>query len=101
MLNGRKPVGCISAVKLVGPVEVRGGLFQDVTLFGDAAVHAEDEAIAPSTSWAAKQRNTNRGSLPKHLPRIEELIEPDSTICGCGAERHVIGEDMSRVSTAE
>ena len=37
----------------------------------------------------------NRGSLPKHLPRIEEVIEPDSTRCCCGAERHVIGEDRS------
>ena len=33
--------------------------------------------------------------MPKHLPRIEEVIEPDSTICGCGSERHVIGEDIS------
>ena len=29
------------------------------------------------------------------LPRIEEVITPDSTTCGCGAERHVIGEDVS------
>lgn len=60
-----------------------------------AAVHAEDEALDPPTSRATKPRNTNRGSLPKHLPRIEEIIAPDSTTCGCGAERHVIGEDAS------
>ena len=60
-----------------------------------AAVHAEDEALDPPTSHAAKPRKTNRGSLPKHLPRIEEVILPDSTTCGCGAERHVIGEDTS------
>ena len=60
-----------------------------------AAVHAEDEALDPPASRPAKPRNTNRGSLPKHLPRIEEVIEPDSTICGCGGERHVIGEDIS------
>jgi len=29
------------------------------------------------------------------LPRIEEVIEPESTVCGCGAERHAIGEDIS------
>lgn len=23
------------------------------------------------------------------------MIEPESTVCGCGAERHVIGEDVS------
>jgi transposase len=60
-----------------------------------AAVHAEDEALDPPASRSAKPRNTNRGSLPKHLIRIEEVIEPDSTTCGCGAERHVIGEDIS------
>jgi transposase len=60
-----------------------------------AAVHAEDEALDPPASRPAKPRTTNRGSLPKHLPRIEEVIEPDSTICGCGGERHVISEDIS------
>ncbi|KIN70356.1 putative transposase [Sulfitobacter donghicola DSW-25 = KCTC 12864 = JCM 14565] len=60
-----------------------------------AAVHAEDEALDPPAPPTAKPRKTNRGSLPKHLPRIEEVIAPDSTICGCGAERHVIGEDVS------
>jgi transposase len=41
-----------------------------------------------------KQRQTNRGSLPKHLERVEIVIEPDLS-CACGAERHVIGEDVS------
>jgi hypothetical protein len=36
-----------------------------------------------------------RGALPNHLPRIEEVIAPDDVICGCGAERHIIGEDVS------
>jgi transposase len=60
-----------------------------------AVIHAEDEALDPPESRPAKPRKTNRGSLPKHLPRIEEVIAPDSMICGCGAERHVIGEDTS------
>jgi len=48
-----------------------------------AVVHAEDAALDPPTSRATKpRRNTNRGSLPKHLPRIEEVITPDNTICG-------------------
>jgi len=60
-----------------------------------AAVHAEDEAADPPTSKPAKPRKTNRGSLPKHLPRIEEVIEPEEITCICGSERHVIGEDIS------
>ena len=41
------------------------------------------------------KRKINRGALPKHLPRIEVVIEPDDKICPCGAERHVIGEDVT------
>jgi len=59
-----------------------------------AAIHAEDEAIDPPKSESAP-RKSNRGHLPKHLPRVEEIIEPESTICVCGAERHIIGEDTS------
>lgn len=63
---------------------------------GIALVEAEGEAhelVTPTQT--SKPRRTNRGSLPKHLPRIEEVIEPEETTCGCGAERHVIGEDVS------
>lgn len=60
-----------------------------------AMVHAEDEADDRKISDKPRPRKANRGSLPKHLPRIEEVIEPDCTICECGCERHVIGEDVS------
>jgi len=63
---------------------------------GIAQVEAEGEAnplVTPTQT--SKPRKTNRGSLPQHLPRIEEVIEPESTICDCGHERHVIGEDIS------
>ena len=59
------------------------------------AVHAEDEAHDRQIGGKPRPRKANRGSLPKHLPRIEEIIEPESTTCACGHERHVIGEDMS------
>lgn len=58
-----------------------------------AVVHAEDEAIDPPK--AASKTRAGRGVLPKHLPRIEEVIAPDDVTCGCGAERHIIGEDVS------
>ena len=38
-----------------------------------AAVQAEDEADAPAGKRVSKPRATNRGSLPSHLPRIEEI----------------------------
>ena len=60
-----------------------------------AALHAEDEADDCLIGRKPRPRRSNRGSLPKHLPRIEEVIEPDSTVCDCGSQRHVIGEDVS------
>ena len=59
-----------------------------------AVVHAEDEAIDPPKPIATLKTRVGRGVLPKHLSRIEEIIAPDVT-CGCGAERHIIGEDVS------
>jgi transposase len=60
-----------------------------------AVIHAEDEADAPVGSRITKPRAINRGSLPKHLPRVEEVIEPESMVCPCGGCLHCIGEDVS------
>ena len=64
-----------------------------------AAIHAEDDSdrLADQSSRATKPkvRNTNRGALPKHLPRIEQVIEPNSSVCACGHDLHIIGEDVS------
>lgn len=60
-----------------------------------AVIHAEDEADAVAGNRINKPRATNRGSLPKHLPRIEEVIEPESLVCACGGCLHCIGEDVS------
>lgn len=44
---------------------------------------------------AAVKRNI--GNLPEHLPRIEEVIEPENLDCPCGCgEMHKIGEDRSQ-----
>jgi len=57
-----------------------------------AVIHAEEDAEDRVAKRPAKPRAANRGSLPKHLPRIEEVIEPDSLICACGGCLHCIGE---------
>lgn len=59
-----------------------------------AVVHAENEAVDLPKDKPAR-RKTNRGSLPKNLERIEEVIEPEDMTCACGADRHIIGEDTS------
>ena len=66
-----------------------------------------EQALAQSAAAAEKtdatrqasrrqQRRVNRGALPKHLPREEVVIEPESTTCPCcqGA-MHRIGEDVA------
>lgn len=60
-----------------------------------AAVRAEEAVDGPATKRASRPRTANRGSLPKHLPRIEEVIEPESLTCVCGGCLHCIGEDVS------
>lgn len=56
----------------------------------------EAEAETSGRDRTDKKRKANRGALPKHLPRTEEVIAPDSTRCPCGCgEMHVIGEDVS------
>ncbi len=63
---------------------------------GIAQVEADGEVdplVTPTQT--SKPRKVNRGSLPGHLPRIEEVLAPESTTCDCGHERHVIGEDVS------
>lgn len=59
-----------------------------------AVVEAEGQS-ASLPPRPAKPRKANLGSLPKHLPRVEEVIQPDSLVCTCGSDRHVIGEDVS------
>lgn len=39
-----------------------------------ATIHAEDEADTPSGKRISRPRFVNRGSLPKHLPRIDEVM---------------------------
>jgi transposase len=45
-----------------------------------------------------KKARRNIGALPKHLPRCEQVLEPDMTACPCCQGRlHKIGEDVSEV----
>ena len=63
-----------------------------------AAIHAEEDAEDRALRRPARPRAANRGSLPKHLPRIEEVIAPESLTCACGGCLHCIGEDGEPLS---
>src|SRR5690606_19244928 len=49
---------------------------------------AEDTADPAKREARASKRRTNRGALPAHLPRIEQVIDIPDKICPCcGAAR--------------
>lgn len=62
-----------------------------------AEADAETEKTDPAVRRArGRERRRSRGALPEHLPRIEVVIEPATTLCPCCAgAMHVIGEDRS------
>jgi transposase len=63
----------------------------------EAAGHAENEEKVPTERTVrAARRRANRGALPAHLPRIEMVVDVDSTTCpGCSGRLHRIGEDVA------
>ena len=53
-------------------------------------------AAAPKSPRSPTKPKRNIGALPKHLPRVEEVIEPETTICQCCAGKlHRIGKDVA------
>ena len=57
------------------------------------AEHARDNA---SRAPAERLRKANRGSLPAHLERIEQVVDIDDKACPCcGGALHQIGEDVA------
>jgi len=68
-------------------------LFEDLET-AIAQTRAEAETRDPPKRRDPAQRNIGR--LPEHLPRIERVIAPASTLCPCGCgEMARIGEDRS------
>jgi transposase len=62
-------------------------------------MHANDDTpVAPPPGKMRKTARRNIGALPKHLPRCEQVLEPDTTGCPCcGGRLHKIGEDVTEV----
>lgn len=65
------------------------------------AGHARDKHVlsfaeGASRAPAERPRKTNRGSLPAHLERIEQVVDIDDKACPCcGGALHQIGEDVA------
>lgn len=63
----------------------------------EAEGFASEEAADPEKhAERARKRRTNRGSLPAHLPRVEQVVDiQDKTCPCCRGALHAIGEDIS------
>jgi transposase len=64
------------------------------------AANDDQSATKPSgaTGTVRKKASRNIGALPKHLPRYEQVLEPDTTACPCcQGQLHKIGEEVSEV----
>lgn len=91
---------------LFGPKSERSSAIMDGQIgldLGDLATDlmpmaANDEPAQSAGLRRAARRPSRRniGALPKHLPRVVEVIEPASTQCPCCAgQLHKIGEDAA------
>ena len=73
--------------------------FEDITVAEGmlaAAQEKADAAVGKTLREPAGPPNRNKGRLPKHLPRVERVIEPESTLCPCGCgEMAKVGEDRT------
>jgi hypothetical protein len=59
--------------------------FEDLNIaISEAEEQKQDQAPSDDTSKRKRVAKRNRGNLPKDLPRIERVIEPDSLECPCG-----------------
>lgn len=57
---------------------------------------SEEPADSTKRDARARKRRTNRGSLPAHLSRVEQVIDIVDKICPCcRGQLHVMGEDVS------
>ncbi len=58
---------------------------------------AEERADPELKIHRGRERHEKRPSLPDHLPQIEVVLEPESSVCPCcSGTLHRIGEDVSR-----
>jgi transposase len=66
---------------------------EQVVAESEAEEEKADQAVCQARG---RQRRQSRGALPDQLPRIEVVIEPETTACPCcNGAMHVIGEDRS------
>lgn len=72
-------------------VEIAQGILDVAQERAEALIKGRSRSVPDQGS------HRNRGCLPAHLPRVERIIEPASTLCPCGCVAMTkIGEDVSK-----
>jgi len=71
--------------------------FEDLNIaISEAEEHEQDQTPSDDTPKRKRVARRNRGNLPENLPRIEQLVEPETLVCPCGCvQMHKIGEDRT------
>jgi transposase len=76
-------------------------IFEETLAADQASLEAQLEALQagaaakPAPEQRPPKRKPKREALPAHLPRVDQLVEPESTNCSCGEAMVRIGEDIS------
>ncbi|MBW8832923.1 MAG: transposase, partial [Burkholderiales bacterium] len=76
-------------------------IFEETLAADQASLEAQLEALQaeaapkPAPQQRPPKRKPKREALPAHLPRVDQLVEPESTACSCGEAMLRIGEDIS------
>ena len=75
------------------PDQLQLGLEDSETALAESKAADEAKSKQPR---ADRPRKTNRGSLPAHLERIEQVVDVEDKGCPCcGGALHQIGEDVT------
>jgi transposase len=68
----------------------------DLGDLGPVPAAANDDDSVETAKPARRRARRNIGALPKHFPRVEQVIEPEVLDCACcSGALHRIGEDVS------
>ena len=76
-------------------------IFEESLAEDHASLQAQLQALQaqaglkPAPEQRPGKRQPKREALPAHLPRVDQLVEPDNTTCSCGEAMVRIGEDIS------
>src|SRR5450631_3787621 len=76
-------------------------IFEETLAADQASLEAQLEALQaqagtkPPPEQRPPKRKPKREALPAHLPRVDQIVEPENTTCPCGEAMVRIGEDTS------